>query len=947
MPQYEFANLSSGLILNIGSGHYDYTDFSSVHFVDATHGWAVGERPVQVNIQNCTPSINGNGLTCPPPDLVFYNRVGNSWNLQYSLPGGEGGAVRSVYFTDANHGWAVGAVAGEQTIWRTIDGGAHWVATTFSGTGPALNAVYFINPNIGWVVGGQTTVLATTNGGVSWNRLYGPTPGSSAPSQTIRLLDSFLSVYFINAGEGWAVGTAGIVYHTTDGGSTWQEQASGTTRQLNGVHFATRLIGWAAGTTALDIGGSYGPLGSSGPVIIKTMDGGRTWSAADNITGGTPNFNSIDFVDELHGMVVGESATGGIAAYATADGGSSWQLQTVPTRISGLLGSRTTNFPLEGVSLINTSSGFVVGPNEETYSFSMDTAYCGRIDDCTTDDGCKYGDSCVSVLDPGYHLRNPQIAGSTQGSSCSNDCQRTGGYCGDGIVQSTGPVYFDSNGNQLPKEPYEDCDDGSNNGAPGDRCNQYCLLNLVAGSAPSTNVAVVCGNGVLQAGEACDEGTNNNIPCTPTYNHACTYCSSFCSVITVNPTAYCGNGQVDVGGGSNETCDINSSGQVVNIAIQNGATNNAAVNLCADVGSWTCTNNCTALANTCKVCGIKPLSLGGAIPRLAILNPMVDVSVPVTQATPNQTTWANATFAGLFTTGASGSLEPSASLGSGFFARQQQALFPPAIGIESDLLCVNRYETAFNPTSSGDRFPYPVSGERGAVQNEMIVSPAILEDGYRIVVRWTNREAANTIFTGNLYSEAFNNNLDFPQPVISLTQATTDENNPTYLDPENNNANYDRICEQLRQVSPGYWWPAGCSHRGYGPDAVDANSPGGYENGIFVHPVVHLQNTYAQAITFVAGTGPVRSANRNNDATPGAQNHINTNYAFFVSAPGQPITRYANSDIQVEVYTYHAGQDPLNSIYKPTYTFSIRNAVRGQAGDAYWHVFNIVRCAGT
>jgi hypothetical protein len=62
-----------------------------------------------------------------------------------------------------------------------------------------------------------------------------------------------------------------------------------------------------------------------------------------------------------------------------------------------------------------------------------------------------------------------------------------------------------------------------------------------------------------------------------------------------------------------------------------------------------------------------------------------------------------------------------------------------------------------------------------------------------------------------------------------------------------------------------------------------------------------------------------------------------------VSAPGQPITRYANSDIQVEVYTYHAGQDPLNSIYKPTYTFSIRNAVRGQAGDAYWHVFNIVR----
>ena len=44
-------------------------------------------------------------------------------------------------------------------------------------------------------------------------------------------------VDMISETEGWAVGEAGTILHTTDGGVTWTEQASGTVEALHAVKF--------------------------------------------------------------------------------------------------------------------------------------------------------------------------------------------------------------------------------------------------------------------------------------------------------------------------------------------------------------------------------------------------------------------------------------------------------------------------------------------------------------------------------------------------------------------------------------------------------------------------------------------------------------------------------------------------------------------------------------
>ncbi|RMH31265.1 MAG: hypothetical protein D6690_16970 [Nitrospirae bacterium] len=55
------------------------------------------------------------------------------------------------------------------------------------------------------------------------------------------------SVTFVSPRQGWAVGDEGTILATTDGGATWQAQRSGTKAWLSSVAFVSPCQGWAAG----------------------------------------------------------------------------------------------------------------------------------------------------------------------------------------------------------------------------------------------------------------------------------------------------------------------------------------------------------------------------------------------------------------------------------------------------------------------------------------------------------------------------------------------------------------------------------------------------------------------------------------------------------------------------------------------------------------------------
>ena len=60
-----------------------------------------------------------------------------------------------------------------------------------------------------------------------------------------------------------------------------------------------------------------------------------------------------------------------------------------------------------------------------------------------------------------------------------------------------------------------------------------------------------CGDGNLDLDEECDLGPDNGVPCSPTYDSSCLYCSDTCEEITLTGP-YCGDGNTD---DPEEECD--------------------------------------------------------------------------------------------------------------------------------------------------------------------------------------------------------------------------------------------------------------------------------------------------------------------------------------------------------------------------------------------------------
>ena len=129
---------------------------------------------------------------------------------------------------------------------------------------------------------------------------------------------SFLLTFFLDSDEGWIAGDYGFVYHTEDGGETWEciEVGSEET-EFSDVFFVSKSIGWVQGVK----GELYG-----------TLDGGRSWRPLSfSIPGEGWFIISSYFLNRNEGWAVGAGPDnsvyenkGGIVLH-TANGGVSWK----------------------------------------------------------------------------------------------------------------------------------------------------------------------------------------------------------------------------------------------------------------------------------------------------------------------------------------------------------------------------------------------------------------------------------------------------------------------------------------------------------------------------------------------------------------------------------------------------------------------------------------------
>jgi photosystem II stability/assembly factor-like uncharacterized protein len=257
-------------------------DLYGISFVNDQEGWIVGANSV----------------------ILHTADGGATWSPQTS--GGLTNLTAVQFLADGRRGWAVGD---QGVILHTSDGGTTWNRQT-SGGEVFLKALHFLpDGHRGWVVGGSNTVLYTSDGGTTW-----------IPQPVSPQVYYLASVYFLADGrQGWVVGTDGMIFHTNDGGSTWTRQSSGTQRELRSVQFlADGRQGWTVGYGA-PIGDAQDDTGT----ILHTTDGGTTWVRQFS---GTPwQLESVQFLaDGRQGWTVGTNGT----ILHTTDSGKSWVPQT-------------------------------------------------------------------------------------------------------------------------------------------------------------------------------------------------------------------------------------------------------------------------------------------------------------------------------------------------------------------------------------------------------------------------------------------------------------------------------------------------------------------------------------------------------------------------------------------------------------------------------------------
>lgn len=247
-------------------------------------------------------------------------------------PAGTMAWLHAVFFLDQNRGWIVGS---KGTLLATTDGGQTWQAKSASTT-DVLRDVYFADEQNGWLVceknlydlkekdEPRTYLMQTTDGGAHWNRI---------DIQGIEIDIALIRVVFTPGGRGWAFGEAGSIYSTRDNGANWTRLKSPTRHLLLGGIFVDDDRGWLVGAAA---------------TIIQTADGGDTWhvtklpQAIENAV----RFSAASFVDNRLGWAVGSRGT----IYRTVNGGRTWQMQN-----SGVLTD------LYDVKFLDAMEGWAVG----------------------------------------------------------------------------------------------------------------------------------------------------------------------------------------------------------------------------------------------------------------------------------------------------------------------------------------------------------------------------------------------------------------------------------------------------------------------------------------------------------------------------------------------------------------------------------------------------------
>lgn len=282
--------------------------------------------------------------------MAYHTIIFSQW---YSQQSGTNYALKSVYFTDVNTGYAcgyntilkttnaganwvktilqgdhesliftdmnTGYLAGDSgRVFKTTDSGANWIPQN-SGTINNLTSINFLDSQTGIVTGYGKTLIKTTNGGASWFSI----------SNIIWIVD-FLSSKLIDENNYYATGTDSYIIRTTNGGVNWIPYTHGEVNPLFTVDFINSSTGFATGCCGM---------------FMVTTNSGVNWTDNHYLSLGF-TFHSLKFADANTGFCSG----GNGMIYRTTSSGIYWD-----STVTG------TDQTLYSLHMLNNATGWAVG----------------------------------------------------------------------------------------------------------------------------------------------------------------------------------------------------------------------------------------------------------------------------------------------------------------------------------------------------------------------------------------------------------------------------------------------------------------------------------------------------------------------------------------------------------------------------------------------------------
>ena len=190
---------------------------------------------------------------------------------------------------------------------RSDDGGATFRRLPFSATDftcpSPLRAISFASSDEGYLLFEDGSLARTPDGGRTFSRRTA-VPGANATSPIAS------DIAFVGPNTGFAL-VGGSIYRTSDGATSWTLVASGA-QQLNSIVFTDAANGYIVG---------------NGNTVLRTIDGGGTWSPRPITVGGAQNLTRVRCAGPTLCLITNES---GIGLHRTQDGGATFTF-VVPT----------------------------------------------------------------------------------------------------------------------------------------------------------------------------------------------------------------------------------------------------------------------------------------------------------------------------------------------------------------------------------------------------------------------------------------------------------------------------------------------------------------------------------------------------------------------------------------------------------------------------------------